>query len=104
MALQIPEELQSKLGDVCRKYAVRELKLFGSSARDDFDPARSDLDLLVEFNTPPEGMRLSAQFFRFHEELQTLFGRHVDLLEGHAIENSRLRKAALSSAVLLYAA
>lgn len=60
--------------------------------------------MLVDFNDPPEGMRLSTQFFAFHEELQALFGRHVDLLEFQAIENATLRRTADAEAVTLYAA
>lgn len=89
---------------LCRKYAVRRLKLFGSATSEEFDPERSDLDLLVEFDEPPPGMRLGAQFFGLLEELQQLFGRPIDLLEESAIENSRLLRDARAGAVTLYAA
>ena len=48
---------RSELNDLCRRFGVRRLDLFGSAARDDFDPARSDLDFLVEFDRdgPPGG-------------------------------------------------
>ena len=104
MAFELDEATKTALGGLCRRYAVRNLKLFGSATRDDFDPARSDLDFLVEFSPPPANMRLGPQFFGFLEELQDLFKRPVDLLEESAIENSRLRKNAQASAVILYAA
>lgn len=104
MAFQLPIEVQENLEALCNKYAVRSLKIFGSATRADFDPERSDLDFLVEFNAPPAGMRLSHQFFGFHAELEQLFGRKTDLLEEHAIENARLRSNALASAIELYAA
>jgi len=72
--------------------------------REDFDPLSSDLDFLVEFGEPPTGVRLGEQFFGFLEELERLVGRPVDLLEESAIENSRLRRNAQSSAVTIYAA
>jgi len=103
MALVLPNTVKTQLERLCRAYAVSELKLFGSAAREDFDPIRSDLDFVVEFSEPPPGMRLSTQFFGFQEELEKLFGRSVDLLEGHAIENSRLRQSVFASAVALYA-
>jgi predicted nucleotidyltransferase len=37
------------LADICRRYGVARLEVFGSAARDDFDPARSDADFLVTF-------------------------------------------------------
>ena len=54
MTLTQPENLRVQLpleavGEVCRKYGVSELAVFGSVLREDFDPARSDVDLLVRF-------------------------------------------------------
>jgi predicted nucleotidyltransferase len=92
------------IGALCREYAVRRLKLFGSATQEAFDPERSDLDFLVEFDEPPAGMRLGAQFFGFMEGLQALFSRPIDLLEESAIENSRLLRNAQSEAVILFAA
>jgi predicted nucleotidyltransferase len=92
------------LAALCRRYAVVRLKLFGSATRDDFNPSTSDLDFLVEFSDPPEGMRLAPQYFGLLEELQELFGTRVDLLEEPAIKNSRLRQSVLATAVTLYAA
>jgi uncharacterized protein len=94
----------NELRDLCKKYEVLELKLFGSAAREDFNPESSDLDFLVTFAEPPVGMRLGTQFFGFLEELKTLFGKEIDLLEESAIENSRLKASAQASAVTLYAA
>lgn len=92
------------LVSLCRKYAVRRLKLFGSAVTDRFDPERSDLDFLVEFDEPPPGMRLGTQFFGLREELERVLGRSIDLLEESAIENSRLRRRVQAEAVTLYAA
>ncbi|GIK32936.1 MAG: hypothetical protein BroJett009_19280 [Armatimonadota bacterium] len=92
------------LAELCRKYAVRRLKLFGSAVGEGFDPVRSDLDFLVEFDEPPPGMRLGEQFFGLLEGLQEFFQRPIDLLEEPAIENSRLLRNARAGAVTLYAA
>ncbi|MCC7229630.1 MAG: nucleotidyltransferase domain-containing protein [Fimbriimonadaceae bacterium] len=97
-------EATGALDAVCRKYAVHRLKLFGSAIEDNFDPASSDLDFLVEFDEPPPGMRLGTQFFGLLEELQGIFQRPIDLLEESAIENSRLRRSTSKGAVTLFAA
>lgn len=55
---------------------IRRLSLFGSAAREDFDPARSDVDLLVEYEV---GKHPGLDHFRVAEELSELFGRKVDL-------------------------
>ena len=41
---------RADLAALCRQYRVVRLEVFGSAARGtDFDPARSDVDLLVSF-------------------------------------------------------
>jgi predicted nucleotidyltransferase len=46
------ERQRAAIGELCRRHRVRRLDLFGSGARaTDFDPARSDVDFLVEFDT-----------------------------------------------------
>ena len=37
------------LAAFCRARGIRKLSLFGSVIRDDFDPRRSDVDVLAEF-------------------------------------------------------
>ncbi len=67
--------LDTDLADLCRRWGIRRLAVFGSALRDDFHDG-SDLDLLVEFepNQTP-GLR----FFRLQEDLADLLGRTVDL-------------------------
>ena len=40
---------REEIADLCRKHHVRRLSVFGSAARDDFDPDSSDVDVLVTF-------------------------------------------------------
>ena len=47
---------REELRELCRRYHVRRLDLFGSAARGDFVPARSDLDFLVD-STPARRRR-----------------------------------------------
>ena len=64
------------LKSFCMDRGIRRLSLFGSAAREDFDPARSDVDLLVEYEA---GRHPGLDHFRVAEELSELFGRKVDL-------------------------
>ena len=49
---------RTELQDLCRRFGVRRLDVFGSAARGDFDPGRSDIDFLYESNpSPPADMR-----------------------------------------------
>jgi uncharacterized protein len=52
------------------------LRLFGSAVREDFDPDRSDVDLLVEYEP---GKHPGLNHFLVAEELSDLFGQKVDL-------------------------
>ncbi len=82
---------REELRALCRRLHVRRLDVFGSAARGDFDPKRSDLDFLVEFD-PQAAEALSLKtFFRLKEGLEALFGRNVDLIEPSAIRNPYLK-------------
>lgn len=70
--LPSPESIR----DYCQTHAISRLRLFGSAVRGDFDSLRSDVDLLVEYET---GRHPGLDHFRIAEELSELFGRKVDL-------------------------
>jgi uncharacterized protein len=40
---------RDKLAALCRVRGVRKLSFFGSVLRDDFNPDKSDIDVLVEY-------------------------------------------------------
>ncbi len=52
LPLQINRE---RFGEFCRARGIRKLSLFGSVLRKDFDPGRSDVDVLAEFE--PNALR-----------------------------------------------
>ncbi|MEQ1438015.1 nucleotidyltransferase domain-containing protein [Fontimonas sp. SYSU GA230001] len=74
---------------LCRRHGVRRLEVFGSVLRRDFDAARSDIDVLIEFE--PQVAESFTNFLDFKEALEALLGRPVDLVEFSAIRNRRLR-------------
>ncbi len=82
---------------LCRRFGVRRLDLFGSAARDDFDPARSDLDFLVEFDQGAARAMSVANYFDLKEALEALFGRSVDLVESGAARNPYLKESIAQS-------
>ena len=79
------------LGDLCRQFHVHRLGLVGSAVTGGFDPQRSDLDLLVEFEPMPPGAYADA-YFGLREQLEILFGRAIDLLTETALANPYLRR------------
>jgi len=96
------ENNRKAIAELCRLHGVRKLEVFGSIVRDDFDPQRSDVDVLVEF-TPRVGASFS-NFLALKMALETLFGRPVDLVELGAIRNRRLRHYIEKSKTPIYAA
>ncbi len=79
---------RAEIAALCARYRILRLEVFGSGARGhDFDPERSDIDLLVTF---APGTRYDLDLHMSLEEaLQQLFGRPVDLLTRETIESSR---------------
>jgi predicted nucleotidyltransferase len=95
---------REELRELCSRFHVRRLDVFGSAARGDFDPARSDLDFLVEFASQDDDL---ACFLDFKQALEALLARRVDLVDRKAIESSRnyIRKRhILTGAEPVYAA
>ena len=94
------EELQ----ELCRRFHVRRLDVFGSAARSEgFDPARSDLDFLVEFEPLQPGAYVDA-YFGLKEGLEELFGRPADLVSAASIRNRYFRASVERTKAPLYAA
>ncbi len=91
---------EAQLAELCRRYHVRELSLFGSAARGEMRPD-SDVDLLVEFLPDAEvGLVEHAGLML---ELERLLGRKVDLVSKNGLK-PRIRHYVLADAQLLYAA
>ncbi len=89
---QIIAEKQKDIAEVCRRYEVRRLEVFGSAARVmDFDPSKSDVDFLVEYK-PPLHPGFFKRVLRLHADLQAVLGYKVDLIRNGTIRNP-LRQA-----------
>jgi predicted nucleotidyltransferase len=92
---------ESQLAELCRKWKVTELSLFGSILRDDFGPD-SDIDVLVVFQ--PDAPWSLWDLLDMREELHDLFGRTIDLVEKEALRNPFRRYEILKNHKVLYAA
>ena len=98
------EARHPEIAALCRRFQVRRLEVFGSAARGDaFDPGRSDVDFLVDFE-PEAGARAFANYFDFKEKLEALLGRPVDLVMPGAVENPYLRAGIERSRESVFAA
>ena len=91
-----------EIAKLCRLHGVRKLEVFGSILRSDFDPQRSDVDVIVEFE--PRVASSFANFLDLKEALERLLRRPVDLVELHTVRNRRLRYYIEHSKSPVYAA
>ncbi len=98
---EIVERNLPAIAELCRRFGVRRLDLFGSAATGRFDPARSDLDFLVEFE-PDNASNYADAYFGLLEQLEALFGRSVDLLTLPSLKNPYLRKQVLEERRMLF--
>ena len=80
--IELPKE---KVGEFCRKWKIVEFALFGSVLREDFRSS-SDIDVLVSFE--PQARWSLMDVVEMQNELETMLGRKVDLIERSAIERS----------------
>ena len=95
--LQIPRQ---ELIEFCKRNPIRELAIFGSAVRDDFDPDHSDVDLLVEFDA---GSKVGLfRLFDMETELGALFHRKVDLVSKRGL-NKHIRNEVLLAREVIYA-
>ena len=90
----------ASLAEVCRRYGVKELSLFGSAVRGEMGPD-SDIDIVVEFEP---GVRVGLiQFESLVEELAALAGRRVDLVTKRGLK-PWVRTEVLKDLRVIYAA
>ena len=73
--------MATELPDLLKRYPIRQLTLFGSVTRDDFDPTMNDIDIIVEFDGD-----IGWEFFDLEAELEKILGKKVDLVSKNAIK------------------
>lgn len=94
---------RAQIALLCQRYGIRRLEVFGSVLREDFDPARSDVDVVAEFDPAAPGSALQ-RYFDFKAQLEALLHRPVDVVELQAMEDTRLKRLIERTMVPVYAA
>ena len=100
---RVIEKHTTELKQLCLRYHVRRLDVFGSAATYRFHPENSDLDFLVEFQPLPDGT-YAETYFGLLEALNRLFGQPVDLVVGSAIRNPYFRQSVEETRASIYEA
>lgn len=99
----VVESRRPALIDLCHRFHVGRLEVFGSAAEGEFDQSTSDIDFLVEFAGVPDNERFDTYFGLLHA-LENLFQRKVDLVELGAPRNPYFLRRLNESRKLIYAA
>ncbi|MFN0103167.1 MAG: nucleotidyltransferase family protein [Bryobacteraceae bacterium] len=94
--LEIPSE---KIAEICRRYQIVEMAVFGSTARGDMRPD-SDVDIMVEF---APGVTWGWDYFGLEQELAQVLGWPVDLTTKKWLK-PKVRAEILGDARIIYAA
>lgn len=103
MAVQTLDDIKTApLAEICLRYKVKHLYVFGSLVSGDIRED-SDLDFLVDFERS-QSTDAFNQFMGLKEELETLYGRQVDLLTSRVFRNPVFQEEVERTKELIYAA
>jgi uncharacterized protein len=97
--LELDRAGQDRLEQLCQRYGIQELALFGSALTGHF-AAESDLDILVTFK--PQARPGFLTLAQVQRDLEGLFGRRVDLVPKGGLKPA-IRDDVLATARILYA-
>lgn len=97
----IIENNKKQLSTFCKKYSVAKMFVFGSATSDKFKKD-SDIDLLISFNKDLSLEEYADNFFQLHENLESFFGRRIDLLTEKSLSNPYLIESIDEQKQLIY--
>lgn len=97
----IDDKIQA-LRELCKRYDVKTLYLFGSVCSDKFKND-SDIDILISFKDLSIE-RYTDNYFELHYKLEELFNRKIDLLTENSLSNPFFIESIEETKQLLYAA
>jgi predicted nucleotidyltransferase len=100
--ISLIEQSKPALAELCRRFKVNRLFVFGSGVNGRFDPHTSDLDFVVELDDRQPNKSYADRYLGFAEALERLFGRRVDLLTEQSIRNPYLRREVKATRELVY--
>lgn len=90
-----------KIASLCHKYKVNKMYAFGSVLTNRFN-ANSDVDILVDFSKDITYHTYADNFFGLHDDLRSLFGRDVDLVDETTVKNRFFKEELDETKYLIY--
>lgn len=98
--IDLVADKRDEIADLCRRFGIRKLEVFGSAATGEFDPATSDFDFIVDLGGYEPGV--AHRFFDFADALEALLGHKVDLITESQIQNPYFRRSVNDARELVY--
>jgi len=92
-----------EIRQLCERYGVKRLAVFGSAVKGTFDPASSDVDFVVEFDASSRSDGWHS-YFELKFAIEELLERPIDLVGMAAVDNPFFRQAIELTQRELYAA
>ena len=100
--MQLIEINIRKIIDICKRFHVRKLWVFGSILTNRFND-KSDVDLCVDFDKSRiDIFDYADNFFDFQYALEEIVGRKVDITEDGAVKNPYFRQELNKTRRLIY--
>ncbi len=100
--IALVEQKKREVIDLCRRYRVDQLDLFGSAATGCFSPRSSDLDFLVRFADRQPTGDYADRYLGLADSLEQLFQCRVDLVTEESIRNPFFRQEVETTRQRLY--
>lgn len=85
--IALVEDHLDQIKALCQEFGVKRLDIFGSAATGAFDPDRSDIDLLIEYEPETDLGPWMKRYFELKDRLEGLLGRPVDLVMVGGLRN-----------------
>ena len=104
MIIALITEHADEIAELCRRYQVQKLDVFGSAANGEFDPESSDVDFLVTYQPDADLGPWASRYLELEEALAELLGRRVDLVFDQEFRNPYFREAVEESRTPFYEA
>lgn len=95
-------EKQPELVELCQRFGVEKLYVFGSATGGGFKPQDSDIDLLVRMAGRMPTGAYADRYLGLADALERLFGRRVDLVTEESIRNPHFRTEVEATRQLVY--
>ena len=100
--IDLVAQKRQNLHELCRKFGVQRLHVFGSAAIGPFQEETSDLDFLVNFLDRQPNADYADRVLDFADPLERLFARPVDLVTEQSVRNPYFRRTLEASRQLIY--